>query len=118
MDKTSEELEDNIADVALDAVILLVRASKDPGKAKNVIPIKKELKQGVGPGRASQYPVRLGAHKGLEPLLNTDCLENVSLSSVHGTIPNPYTSLASAPETNACFTVPDSKESCFLLYSR
>lgn len=71
MDETSEELEDNIADVALDAVILLAWASKNPGKAKNVIPIKKELKQGVGPVRASQYPIRLEAHKGLEPLLNT-----------------------------------------------
>lgn len=71
MDKTLEELKGNILDMILDVVISLVWTSKKPGKAKNITLIKTELKQGVGLVRVNQYPIRLEAHKGLKPLINT-----------------------------------------------
>nr|XP_009676976.1 PREDICTED: uncharacterized protein LOC104146587 [Struthio camelus australis] len=69
-DRTSRESE-NIPRTVLDAVIPLVWASKKPGRAKNISPIKMELKEGAKPVRVHQYPIRVEAHKGLEPLINT-----------------------------------------------
>ena len=71
-DETSEEIEENIPDAVLNAVIPLVWASKNPGKAKKKESlIKVELKEGAKPVRVHQHPIRLEARKGLEALINT-----------------------------------------------
>ena len=71
-DETSEEIEENIPDAVLNAVIPLVWASKNPGKAKKKESlIKVELKEGAKPVRVHQHPIRLEARKGLEALTNT-----------------------------------------------
>jgi len=60
-DKISEESEENIPNIVLDVVLPLVWASKKPGKTKNIIPIKTELKLGARSVRVNQYPTRLKA---------------------------------------------------------
>ncbi|KAK4806208.1 hypothetical protein QYF61_001131 [Mycteria americana] len=61
----------DIPEEVLNAVIPLVWASGKPGRAKSVTPIKTELKSGAQPVRKKQYPIRLEARKGLEPLINS-----------------------------------------------
>jgi len=57
--------------MVLDAVVPLVSASQKPSKAINVTPVKKELKLGARPVRVNQFPFRVEAPTGLEPLINT-----------------------------------------------
>ncbi|KAK4810644.1 hypothetical protein QYF61_007381 [Mycteria americana] len=58
----------NIPEEVLNAVTPLVWASKIPGRAKNATLVKTELKPGAQPVRKKQYPIKLGAGKGLEPI--------------------------------------------------
>ncbi|XP_062457365.1 LOW QUALITY PROTEIN: uncharacterized protein LOC134154699, partial [Rhea pennata] len=144
--------DDNSASIpssVLDAVIPLVWASTKPGKAKNATPVKIELQPGAKPVRVHQYPIKLEARRGLEPLINAflqygllrECQSefntpilpvrkphsqeyrlvqdlravNQITEDIHPSVPNPYTLLASVPETNNCFTVRDLKDAFFCI---
>ncbi|KAK4806840.1 hypothetical protein QYF61_005636 [Mycteria americana] len=61
----------NIPEEILNAVTPLVRASKIPGRAKNATPVKTELKPGAQLARQKQYPIKLEARKGLEPIISS-----------------------------------------------
>ncbi|KAK4807170.1 hypothetical protein QYF61_024290 [Mycteria americana] len=61
----------NISEEVLNAVTPLVWASKIPGRAKNVTPVKIELKPGAQPVRKKQHPIKLEAQKGLEPIISS-----------------------------------------------
>lgn len=76
MDKTSKELEVNIWDMVLGVVILLVRASKEPGKAKNVTPIRTEQ------GKSKARPYQIGSNKELGPVKHFCTLRTASRMSV------------------------------------
>lgn len=49
---------------------LLFGQQRKPGRAKNVEPVKVELKTGVRPVRKKKYPISIEARKGLEPIIN------------------------------------------------
>jgi len=51
-------------------VIPTVWATKRPGRVKNAVPVKTELKLGAQPVRKRQYPIKLEARIGLELLIN------------------------------------------------
>ncbi|GAB0207993.1 protein NYNRIN-like [Grus japonensis] len=57
--------EGDIPDEVLDAVIPIAWSSGTPGRAKNVTPVKIQLKPGAQPVRKKQYPIKLEARKGL-----------------------------------------------------
>ncbi|KAK4810906.1 hypothetical protein QYF61_013314 [Mycteria americana] len=61
----------NIPEEVLNAVIPLVWASKIPGQAKNATPVKTELKPGAQLVRKKQYPIKMEAQKGLEPIISS-----------------------------------------------
>lgn len=69
-DETKGESKENIPNTVLNVAIPLVWASKKPGKAKYISPIKIKLKEGPKWVKVHQYPIRLGDHRGLEPLIN------------------------------------------------
>ncbi|KAK4819560.1 hypothetical protein QYF61_007071 [Mycteria americana] len=60
----------NIPEEILDAVIPTVWATKRLGRAKNAVPVKIELKSRAQLVRKRQYPIKLEARIGLEPLIN------------------------------------------------
>lgn len=62
--------ETQIPDNVLNAVILLVWATKVPGKAKNAEPVRVKLKPNAKSVRKEQYPMKLEARFGLESLIN------------------------------------------------
>ncbi|KAK4810760.1 hypothetical protein QYF61_007734 [Mycteria americana] len=129
----------NIPEEVLNAVIPLVWASKIPGRAKNATPVKTELKPGAQPVRKKQYPIKLEARKGLEPIISCflehgllrECqLEfnsseyrlvqdlreiNARTVDVHLVVPNPYTLLTTIPNSNTYFTVLDLKDAFFCI---
>ncbi|GAB0207027.1 protein NYNRIN-like [Grus japonensis] len=53
-----------------DAVTPFVWATEQPGKAKSAKLVKIELKPGAEPVRRKQYPMKLEARVGLEPIIN------------------------------------------------
>ncbi|KAK4810829.1 hypothetical protein QYF61_008801 [Mycteria americana] len=61
----------NIPEEVLNAVIPLAWASKIPRQAKNVTPVKTELKPGAQPVRKKQYPIKLDAQEGSEPIISS-----------------------------------------------
>lgn len=61
--------ETQIPDNVLNAVILLVWATKVPGKAKNVEPVRVKLKPNAKSVRKEQYLMKLEARFGLESLI-------------------------------------------------
>ncbi|KAK4810862.1 LOW QUALITY PROTEIN: hypothetical protein QYF61_008834 [Mycteria americana] len=61
----------NISEEVLNAVIPLAWASKIPGQAKNVTPVKIELKPEAQPVRKKQHPIKLEARKGSEPIISS-----------------------------------------------
>ena len=60
-----------IPEEILNAVIPTIWDSSKPGRAKNVTLVRVELKPGVQLVRKKQYPLKLEAKKGLEPLINS-----------------------------------------------
>ncbi|KAK4806267.1 hypothetical protein QYF61_013411 [Mycteria americana] len=60
----------NIPEEILDTVIPTVWATKRPGRAKNAVLVKIELKSGAQLVRKRQYPIKLEASIGLELLIN------------------------------------------------
>ncbi|GAB0208565.1 protein NYNRIN-like [Grus japonensis] len=63
--------EGDIPDEVLDAVIPIAWSSGTTGQAKNVTPVKIQLKPGAQPVRKKQYPIKLEVRKGLEPTINS-----------------------------------------------
>ena len=63
--------EGDIPDEVLGTVIPIAWSSGTPGRAKNVTPVKTELKPGAQPVRKKQYPIKLEVWKGLEPTINS-----------------------------------------------
>ncbi|KAK4806158.1 hypothetical protein QYF61_001081 [Mycteria americana] len=126
---TQGEKDENadIPEEVLNAVIPLVWASGKPGRAKSITPIKTELKSGAQPVRKKQYPIRLEARKGLEPLINSfleygllrECQSelNTPILPSMSTLwcQNLYALLASIPENNMYFTVLDLKDAFFCI---
>lgn len=66
--KTKTEESQQVPQEVLNTVFSFVWAGKQPGRAKNALPVQTELKAGAIPIRVSQYPVSLTARKRLELL--------------------------------------------------